>query len=127
MQVPHHLKSTLCQWPDLVKRSIVDIRSLRLGLYRPPKQQAVDDAVLYEETQAITQNKQSVIIGGFKCPNINWTTMYGDQEGKRLLKMLEDTILTQIITQPMGEKNLLDLVLVSDSDLTRECQVSEKP
>ncbi len=33
-------------------------------VYRPPKQQAADDAALYEKKQAMTQNKQSVIIGG---------------------------------------------------------------
>ncbi len=37
-------------------------------VYRPPKQQAADDAALYEEIQALTQNKQSVIIGDFNCP-----------------------------------------------------------
>ncbi len=40
--------------------------------------------------------------------------------------MLEDTFLTQIATQPTRGNNLLDLVLVSDRDLTRECQVGEK-
>ncbi len=30
-------------------------------VYRPPKQQAADDAALYEEIQDMTQNKQSVI------------------------------------------------------------------
>ncbi len=40
--------------------------------------------------------------------------------------MLEDTFLTQIVTQPTRENNLLDIVLVSDTDLTRECQVGEK-
>ncbi len=57
-------------------------------VYRPPKQQAADDAALYEEIQAMTQNKQSVIIGDFNCPKINWSTMTGDQEGNRLLEML---------------------------------------
>ncbi len=50
-------------------------------VYRPPKQQAADDAALYAEIQTITQNKQSVIIGDFNCPNIDWTTLNGDQEG----------------------------------------------
>ncbi len=54
-------------------------------VYRPPKQQATDDTALYEETQAMTQNKQSVIIGDFNCPTVNWSTMTGDQEGNRLL------------------------------------------
>ncbi len=92
-------------------------------VYRPPKQQAADNAALYEENHNITQNRQTVIIGDFNCSNIDWTTMHGDREGNWLLEMLEDTFLTQIVTQPTRENNLLDLVLVSDTDLTRECQV----
>ncbi len=95
-------------------------------VYRPPKQQAADNTALYAEIQAMTQNKQSVIIGDFKCPNIDWTAKSGDQEGNRLPEMLEDPFLTQIVTQPTRENNLQDLVLVSDSDLARECQVGEK-
>ncbi len=95
-------------------------------IYRPPKQQAADDAALYEEIHTIIQNKQSVIIGDFNCSNIDWTTMHGDREGNRLLEMLEDTFLTQIVTQPTREINLLDLVLMSETDLTRECQVGKK-
>ncbi len=40
-------------------------------VYRPPEQQAADNAALYKEIQAMTQNKQSVIIGDFNCPKIN--------------------------------------------------------
>ncbi len=40
--------------------------------------------------------------------------------------MLEDTFLTQIITQPTRENNILDLVLVTDPDLVREGRVGEK-
>ncbi len=94
--------------------------NLTIGtVYRHPKQLAADDTVLYAETQAMTQNKQSVIIGDFNCPNIDWTTLSGDQDGNRLLEMLEDVFLTQIFTQPTRENNLLDLILVSDSDLAR--------
>ncbi len=57
---------------------------------RPPKQQAADDSALYADIQAMTQNKQSVIIGDFNCPNIDWTTLSGDQEENRLLEMLVD-------------------------------------
>ncbi len=53
---------------------------------RPPKQQAADDTALYAEIQAMTQNKQSVINGNFNCPNIDWTTLSGDQGGNRLLE-----------------------------------------
>ncbi len=46
--------------------------------------------------------------------------MTGDQEGNRLLEMLEDTFMTQIISQPTRENNILDLVFVTDPDLVRE-------
>ncbi len=85
-------------------------------LYRPPKQQAAQDAALYEEIQTITRSKQSVIIGDFKCPYIDWASMNDNQKGNRLLKIIEKTFLTQIVTQPTRENNLLDLVLVSDRD-----------
>ncbi len=51
-------------------------------VYRPPKQQAADDTALYAVIQAMTQNKQLVIIGDFNCSNIDWTTMNGDHQGK---------------------------------------------
>ncbi len=75
-------------------------------VHRPPKQQAVDDAALYEEIHTITQNKQSDIIGDFNCSKIDWTTLHGDREGNKFLEMLEDTILTQIVIQPTRENNL---------------------
>ncbi len=52
--------------------------------------------------------------------------MNGDQEGNGVLEMLEDAFITQIITQPSRENNILDLVLVTDPDLVREGRVGEK-
>ncbi len=40
--------------------------------------------------------------------------------------MVEDSFLTQGITQPTRGNNILDLVLVSDHDLIRDCEVGEK-
>ncbi len=40
-------------------------------VYRPPKLQAADDAILYQEINSITQNKEAVIIGDFNCPNVD--------------------------------------------------------
>ncbi len=40
--------------------------------------------------------------------------------------MVGDSFLTQVITQPTRENNILDLVLVSDLDLVRDCEVGEK-
>ncbi len=82
---------------------------ITIGTVYRSKQQAADDGALYEETHTITQNRQSVIIGDFNCSNIDWTTMNRDQDDNRILEVLEDTFLTQIVTQPTRENNLLDL------------------
>ncbi len=42
-----------------------------------------------------------------------------------MFEMLEDTFMTQIISQPTRETNILDLVFVTDPDLVREGRVGE--
>ncbi len=49
-------------------------------IYRPHKLQAADDIALYEEIISVIHNKQTIIIGDFNSPNIDWATMNGDQE-----------------------------------------------
>ncbi len=95
-------------------------------VYRPPKQQAANDIALYEEPHSLTQSKEAIIIGDSNCPNIDWRQFTGDQEGNRLIEMVQDSFLTQVVTQPTGENSLLDLVLVGDPDLIRDCEVCEK-
>ncbi len=94
-------------------------------MYGPPKLQAADDTVLYEEINPITQNKEAVIIGNFNCPNVDWNLMHGDQEGNKLVEMVEAAFLTQTVNQPTREYNILDLVLVTDPDLIHNCGVGE--
>jgi ribonuclease P/MRP protein subunit RPP40 len=95
-------------------------------IYRPPKQQANDDAALYEEVHTLIRNKHAVVVGDFNCPNVDWETMSGDQEGKRLIDMVEDSFLTQVVRQPTRNDNILDLVLTSDPDTISKCEVGEK-
>ncbi len=51
--------------------------------------------------------------------------MHGDQEGNRLVEMIEDAFLTQTLNQPTRENNIRDLVLVTDLDLIRNCEIGE--
>ncbi|WP_373308351.1 hypothetical protein, partial [Virgibacillus salexigens] len=44
-------------------------------MYRPPKQNASDDLALYEEIRTIIHSKDSVIMGDFNCPNIDWNSI----------------------------------------------------
>ncbi len=96
------------------------------GVYEPPKLQAADDTALYEETNSVTQSKETVTIGDFSCPNVDWNLKHGNQESNRLTEMVEDAFFTEIVDQPTGENNILDLVLVADPDLTRNCEVGDK-
>ncbi len=82
-------------------------------IYRPPKLQAADDNSLYDEIKSVIRNKQTVIIGDFNCPNIDWATMNGDQQGNRLIEMVEDLFLTQTVTQSTRGDTILNLVLTS--------------
>ncbi len=69
-------------------------RELTIGtVYRPPKLQAADGTALYEEINSITRNKKAVVMGDFNCPNVDWNLMHGDQEGNRLVEMIEDAFL----------------------------------
>ncbi len=92
-------------------------------IYRTPKAQAADDTALYEEIKSVIHNKEAVIIGDFNCPIIHRTSMNGDREGNRLIELAEDAFLTQTVTQPTRENNILDLVFASDPDLIRYCKV----
>ncbi len=94
-------------------------------VYRPPKQQPADAAALYEEMQTTIRNKNAVVNGDFNCLNINWNLMHGDQEGNRLVEMVEDSFLSQLVTQPRRRNNILDLVLTTDTDLVSECKLGE--
>ncbi len=79
-------------------------RKLTFGtVYRPLKLQAADDTALYEEISSITQNKGAIIIGDFNCPNVDRNLMHRDQAGNRLVEMVEDSFLTQIVNQSTRE------------------------
>ncbi len=94
-------------------------------VYRPPKQMRTDDTALYDEIKSSIRTKNAVSVGDFDCPSINWNSMQGDQEGSRLLEMVEDSFLSQIVTQPTRGNNILDLVLTTDTDLICDCEEGE--
>ncbi len=94
-------------------------------VYRPPKQLLTNNTALYEEIQFTIRNKDEVVVGDFNCPNINWNSMHGDQEGSRLIEMVEDSFLSQIVTQPKRGNNIFDLLLTTDTDLISDCEVGE--
>lgn len=51
--------------------------------------------------------------------------MSGDQEGN-IHWNDAGSFLTQVVTQPTKENGTLDLVLTTDTNLARDCQVAER-
>ncbi len=76
-------------------------------MYRPPKLQAVDDTALYKDIQSLMQGKNAIVIGDFNCANVDWRLLICDQEGNILINMVEDSFLTQVVTQPTREKLII--------------------
>ncbi len=94
-------------------------------IYRPPRQQRTDDTAIYEEIQSNIRIINAVIVGDFNCPNINWNSMHGYQNGSRLIEKVEDSFLSQVVTQPTRGNNILDIILTTDTDLISDCDVGE--
>ncbi len=59
-------------------------------VYRSPKLQAADSTALYNEIQSLIQGKNAIVIGDFNCVNVDWLLLIGDQEGSRLINMVEN-------------------------------------
>ena len=70
-------------------------------VYRKPGQTVEEDIKLYNSLSTAINNKESVIVGDFNLPNINWTNNVGiESESHRLLDFIEDNFLHQSVTEP---------------------------
>ncbi len=112
--------------PSTYKLLIITKKIILATVHRPPKLQAADDTALYNEIQYLIQGKNAIVIGDFNCANVDWRLLIKDQEGSRLINMADDSFPTQVITQPTRENNILDLALVIDPNLGRDCEVGER-
>ncbi len=54
-------------------------------VYRLPKQTEENNMRLYNEIKSIIKDKNTVILGDFNNPSVNWSTLTGDREGRRLI------------------------------------------
>ena len=116
---------------SLVESLWVDVRlhcndSLRLGIvYRPPHQNQETDNNLMCEIREGCKNK-TLILGDFNLPDIDWNVNVGENaESEAFLECFNDSYLTQIVSEPTRAQNILDLALVTDTDLITDLTVGE--
>ena len=88
-------------------------------VYRPPKQTEENDMRLYNEIKSVIKDKNAVICGDFNNPSVNWSTLTGDREGRRLIGLAEDAFLWQSVQKPTRGNNILDLVFKNDKQSRR--------
>ena len=82
--------------------------------YRPPGQTQELDNEMYRVLRQSLQNSESVILGDFNLPHIDWQTLSGvETESHKMLEFLEDNFLHQLVTEPTRGNNILDLVIVN--------------
>ena len=105
---------------------------LRVGVvYRPPiynlPQNANLENKLYEELRYFTQDDtNSILLGDFNLPKINWDTNDpGDEYGKNMIDLIHDNFLYQHIDEKTRDNNILDLVITSEQNLINYCEVGE--
>lgn len=107
-----------------VKIEMLNMNLNLINVYRPPSSPSVIDIPLYTELSKIS-NGNTIIVGDFNCPNINYSLLDADAEGNRLLKFLGDNFLFQIIDCPTRGNNILDLLIVSHLNLVRCFEIHE--
>ena len=96
-------------------------------VYRRPGQTIDEDCEMYNTLTDTLQNNDSVIVGDFNLPNINWQNHTGvESESHRLLTFIDDNFLHQHVRHPTRDNNILDLVISSQEHLITSTHVGEQ-
>jgi len=92
--------------------------------YRPLGQTHEHDTEMYRILRQTLRNSASLILGDFILPHIDWQTLSGvESESHRMLEFLE--VLSQLVSEPTRENNILDLVIASQDNLMNNVPVGE--
>jgi hypothetical protein len=70
-----------------------------------------------------------VLLGDFNLPDFsrsNNTALSNSENYSILMDIIQDNFLTQLVTEPTREHNILDLVLSTSSDSIKNLSVGEK-
>lgn len=95
-------------------------------VYRPPHQSVEKDESLYRHIRTAIKDKFCIIMGDFNCPKIDWKNRTADVEGRRLLDLVSEELLTQWVETATRGNNTLDLVFSTEDNLISNLTVGEK-
>ena len=81
---------------------------------------------MYQILQQSLRNRESVILGDFNLPHIDWQTLTGvENESYRMLEFIDDSFLSHVVAAPTWENNILDLVITCQEHLINNITVGE--
>lgn len=96
-----------------------------LLVYRPPHQSIEGERQLYQEIEALLEDRVCILVGDFNS-NVDWETRESPLAGSPLLEFVNDNFLTQWVREPTRGENILDLVLTTEDDIVCDLRVGEE-
>ena len=96
-------------------------------VYRNPRIAAAEEDVLCDELDSIiSSSHETILIGDFNLPDINWETREAQGRGGRMMQLVNDNNLKQYVEEPTRGPNILDLVLSTEDELIDHVTIKEK-
>uniref|UniRef100_K7F1R0 Endonuclease/exonuclease/phosphatase domain-containing protein n=1 Tax=Pelodiscus sinensis TaxID=13735 RepID=K7F1R0_PELSI len=101
-------------------------KKLAVGIYyRPPDQDSDTDIEMLREIREATKIKNSIIMGDFNYPHIDWIHVTSGREPEiKFLNGLNDCFLEQLVQEPTRGEAILDLVLSGVQDHVQDITVT---
>ena len=91
--------------------------------YKSPNSRGEEVEAMFEQIKAYSKN-QTVIIGDFNYPDINWKLRDSGILGRDFLELINDCFLWQHILAPTRGTNILDLILSTEENMIEEVEVN---
>ncbi|XP_053897559.1 uncharacterized protein LOC128844145 [Malaclemys terrapin pileata] len=101
-------------------------KNITLGIYyRPPDQDGDSDDEMLREIREAIKIKNSVIVGDFNYPHIDWEHVTSGRNAEsKFLDTLNDCFLEQLVREPTRGEATLDLVLSGAQELVQEVTIT---
>ncbi|KAF2345810.1 Endonuclease/exonuclease/phosphatase, partial [Trinorchestia longiramus] len=96
-------------------------------VYRSPTCTAVEDDEFYDCLDIIFSTlHETLVMGDFNLPNINWTTRQSQAPGSKLIDLMNTNSLQQHVNEPTRGNDIHDLVMTSTDLSINGLEVTDK-
>ncbi|CAM4719886.1 unnamed protein product [Lepidochelys kempii] len=102
-------------------------KNIAVGIYyRPPDQDGNSDPEMLRDIREAIKIKNSVIMGDFNYPHIEWVHVTSGQDAEiKFLDTFNGCFLEQRVLEPTRGEAILDLVSSGAHDLVQEVNIAE--